>query len=360
MKNEYYERFAIHILSDLAERRDEDGAVMQRGERRTRVADGEQRRVPLRGESVCYVGVEPGRGSDSSLRLTMAVTAFEKAYQETHRRSRGGNWDGCVRTAELILEGDRKGWQPYKRLRLRFLVGKRGAKRPSGKVSRKQRKKQIPRPRTVVRPTEEGRERFRELDALIAAGGQSSTRQQTSVAPGVFRLAKIVRSQVERFRRKHSDWRRSFDLRFSAFRYDHCRDDQWYREQELIYRSRLHSAEAGSFMNTIAIEAANLAVLCHEQGKYPEAQAIYLKARDAWAVATTAGDVRRGIALKWIDVQIANCIEHNLPEPRPGYRLPQTEGSTFNLQLRLNPAAREMPHVTSRVVSPSNVSPHTN
>ena len=70
-----YKQFIAYTLSDIAERRTQAGIVPKRGERRREFVAGASRRVFIAGEHVCYQGPEAFRGSDASLRLTLAVTA---------------------------------------------------------------------------------------------------------------------------------------------------------------------------------------------------------------------------------------------------------------------------------------------
>lgn len=76
-------------LTDLAERRDQRGLRVPRGHRREELINGENRRMFLKGSHICYQGdeTEPDgeprfRGSDSKLRLMVAVTACEMYLSE--------------------------------------------------------------------------------------------------------------------------------------------------------------------------------------------------------------------------------------------------------------------------------------
>ena len=84
--------FARWMLREVAERTDEEGQTLKRGQRRFRTESGEQKRYRIRGKSISYSGRERFRDNDLSFRLALAVRAFQKSGLS--------NWEACLTVAE--------------------------------------------------------------------------------------------------------------------------------------------------------------------------------------------------------------------------------------------------------------------
>ena len=191
-----------------------------RGQRRRETVSGEQQRVTLWGDHIQYQDPVAFRGSDCSFRLAIAVRAVEKAYHLDHGKVHGANWWACVSAAELILKS------PCKRLRALFLKGRRGPNPKAAKVD--------PQPARSVSPSAEQRvPRFAELDDQIAAEPKRTPSRIPKPSVEVRKLARIVRSQVDQFRRKHQDYDQLFEMWLGAFRHEFYRDAEWYTAAEM-------------------------------------------------------------------------------------------------------------------------------
>ncbi len=343
MCEEGLEQFAENILGDLAERRDEHGKRPPRGKRRVERVVGETRRIPLRGDHVCYQGQDHYRGSDRPFRLTMAVTAREKKFQLQRGKARGAFWRACLLTADRVL------FSPLTCVRVRKSFGdpRPGSKsrptRPAsaGKSICAQSPKQ-----TQATPLRGNYDpRFAELDRLIADTQRRGSRKR-SLPPEVLRIARIIKSQVEKYRTTHENWEQKFNGWFGLFQAENCRDAEWYEGAEKVYRQRIEEAEETlhpsegrtrplpprniplpiwermvahdlwSRKSDVAMAVVNLAHLFHEQGKFQEAEASYLRAMRLYESPLVAERVRT-LTLPWIDTQIANCHSRTPPDARP-------------------------------------------
>ena len=251
-----YKQFIIYTLSDMAERRTQSGIVLKRGERRRELIAGLSRRVFIAGNDVCYQGRETLRGSDASLRLTLAVTAAELLERDAGK-GRGANWTACLYVANALMAS------PCQRLRERF---------HQVRVAKQDREELKMRPNTNVA----GRDpRFQELDALIDADKASRS------AP-LRKLAAVVRNDVGRFRRRNPDWRQKFEIHLGWFRSTH-REPDWYGEQIAYWDKWLADFERRTepFEWWGAMPLAHLAQLTHEHGAFKRAAGYYRKAISA-------------------------------------------------------------------------------
>jgi hypothetical protein len=82
-----YQDFCYWILDDLAERKTDSGENLERGRRRVQTINGRSRPVYLLGKHICYQGKLPFRGSDFSLRVSIAVRALEKSEGFTNTQA---------------------------------------------------------------------------------------------------------------------------------------------------------------------------------------------------------------------------------------------------------------------------------
>lgn len=76
-----YQDFGYYVLDDLAERKADSGEKLQRGRRRIQNSNGKSSPVYLVGKHICYQGRVRFRGSDFSLRISLAVRALERSGQ---------------------------------------------------------------------------------------------------------------------------------------------------------------------------------------------------------------------------------------------------------------------------------------
>ncbi len=343
MREEVLEQFAEQILGDLAERRDEHGNRPPRGKRRVENVEGETRRIPLRGDHVCYRGKDRSRGSDRPFRLTMAVSAREKKFQLERGKARGAFWSACLLTAERVV------FSPSTSVRLRQSFGdpRPGPKsRPTDPASAKQSIRAQSSSQAPAMPLRGNYgPRFAELDRLIAAEQRRGSRKR-SVSPEVLRIARIIKGQVEKYRKTQENWDQRFNGWFGLFQSENYRDAEWYEGAERVYRGRIEEAEEAldpsegrsrplpprriplpiwermveNDMCTrkidVAMAVVNLAHLYHEQGKFRDAEVSYLQAMRLYKSPLVAERVRT-LALPWIDTQIANCHAEQPPDARP-------------------------------------------
>ena len=304
--------FPADILSDVAERRDQSGQGLERGQRREEEVGDEKQRVFLRGDHIWYQGHERYRGSDASFRLTMAVTWFEREFRGQLHKKRGANAYACKKTANLLLGSG------CSRLAARFLQGRRGRKpktksetEPKGETpSTKRQGVQPARSPTQLNP------RNAELDRLI-----EMERNVRPESPEAERLTKIIRAQVGAFRRNNPDWEQLFEGWYGAYRWRWHRDAKWYEEQEVHYRRCLESSKQTMDADDpfIAMTLVNLARVCHEQKKYTEAEPNYQEAARIYRSAKLKEDFRE-LVLDWMSEEIENCRRRKLPNPSPQYR----------------------------------------
>lgn len=297
-----YLTFAKHTLGDLAERRTHAGQKMARGERRYEVVNGVKQRVPLLGKRVCYQEGESTqvqlRGTDSTVRLTMAVMACER-YGHVTRGVTFTHKAACRKVAEIILESD----APIGEL---FLKGTRGPK-SRARTHRDQSRAKVA---SKTKPSPAGEKRasiFNELDALMAA---EKTYEPDPAEPlqEVERLTRIIRSQVGEFIKNNPNVAQQFEAWFGAYRFAEKRDREWRNEVEAGYRRRVKAtAETmGTTDQWTAMATSNLACLLHDQGKHAEATTTYKRAIKQWKGATNVNPKRRNEAIAMLEEKLAN------------------------------------------------------
>ena len=153
--------------------------------------------------------------------------------------------------------------------------------------------------------------RFIELDTQIAAERKRAPSGIPKPPAKVLKLAKIVRSQVDQFRRQHKDYDQLFEMWLGVFRHDLCRDAEWYAAAELEYRCRVRRCqkEVGTYHEVTANQTVSLARLLHEQGKYSEAATVYRLAIGRWKRVSAADGIRQRI-LYWLESELENCAGH--------------------------------------------------
>jgi hypothetical protein len=271
MNSEVYEWFVPHILGDVAERRTDSGEYLARGQRRWILVNGQRRRVFVHGDCVCYQN-EQFHSSDSEYRLAMAVAAAEIIEQECLGGSRGSNTKACQRVADALLNS----W--CERLKRRFLRSDQPAQTQ---------------------------------DNLCTFCGRSES--------ALIRLADTVRRQVNRYRRRHSDWRRDFEFQVALFRSKQFRDPEWCREAEEEgvqwlgdFEKRLEFEWFG------AMKIVGIALLYQEQYKFGQAVAIYRKAILIARKAVMDEEFRK-VVLLWLRVSVKACLRGTCSVADPGY-----------------------------------------
>lgn len=341
---EVYRRFLEYVLADLAERRNQRGEGFLRSQRREETVSGQKQRVLLTGRHISYRGQDWFRGSDCSLRLTLAVMAGEKYHRTKTGKDRGANWSACLSVAAQILRpepvqlhdycdfvhGEKVPAQsPCEALRSRFMKGRRGPRRriklqPASARSQ---------PLASIKPkvTEWRDARFAVLDARIAQDEARARVQKHK--PEVLRFANTIRVQVDRFRRQYRrnnlNLDHEFDEWFGRWRYDCCRDNEWCAEVQTGYRRQLAICEngLGPCHHQTAMATLSLAQLLHTMGKFDEAVPVYRLALERWRVTTPVPEDRRAVALSSITAELGNCQAKRPPHPGLRRVLP---GLNFN------------------------------
>jgi hypothetical protein len=274
MDAELFEWFIPHILSDLAERRTDSGEYLPRGQRRWMLINGQRRRVFVYGDHVCY---QNGKfhDSDSEYRLTLAVAAAEMIEQERLGGSRGSNAKACLRVAESLLNSS----------------------------------------------CERFKSRFLRSDQHTQTQGSVSALRESSEPP-FLRLSDTIRRQVNRYRRRHLDWRRDFDFQVAQFR-SQFRDREWYREAEAADAQWLGDFEKRqNFEWFEAMKIVAMARLYQDQDQFDRAITIYQKAILFARKAHMDEEFRR-VVLLWLGSSVRACLRgtHSLPDP--GYSGPR-------------------------------------
>jgi tetratricopeptide (TPR) repeat protein len=342
MDTEAYLAFAKQQAQDLAIRQDDQGKVPARGRRRQQWRGDAKQRMFLRGTHICYQGPEDEadqdmRGSDSTLRLTLIVTALEKYHEATNGKARGANYQACLAAAECLLS--------HARLPLRtlFLRGKRG---------RKPRLPEAPADQTRLSSPSQlpsGRDaRLVELDAEILA---EEKRHRLAPPEVVTRLANSIRNEVRQWRAANPDYQATFDMRFGGFLFSNWRDAEWYARAERVYQARIEwaeeylhpsegrksdqpprgiTAEQWERMKSenmctrktdVAEACVNLAHLYHQQRKFDLARECYEKALGLYD-AELALERHRKLVIPWIATQIAKCDNGQDSDPYPSLERP--------------------------------------
>ena len=97
------------------------------------------------------------------------------------------------------------------------------------------------------------------------------------------RSCETVRTQVARYKKKHKDFDKEFDLWWNMYRYD-VRDERWFEEKEPGYRERFecNRRELGDDNRMVAMEAGGLAQLYQEFGRDEQALPLLKFALKFW------------------------------------------------------------------------------
>ncbi len=274
MDAELFDWFIPHILSDVAERRTDSGEYLPRGQRRWILINGQRRRVFVHGDHVCY---QNGKfhDSDSEYRLALAVAAAEMIEQKRLGGSRGSNTKACLRVAGSLLNSS------CERLKNRFL---RSDQRPQTQDN---------------------------VSALC----------KSSESP-FLRLSDTIRRQVNRYRRRHFDWRRDFDFQVAQFR-SQFRDLEWYREAEAADAQWLGDFEKRpNFEWFEAMKIVAIARLYQNQHRFDRAITIYRKAI-LFARKAHMDEGFRGVVLLWLRSSVKACLRETRSLPDPAYSGPR-------------------------------------
>jgi len=274
------------------------------------------RRVFIYGKHVCYQGGDQGRDSDTTMRLSAARAAAE-LLEPARGEGRGERSNACVRVAEVLMNSS------CDRLRSRFLQLRRGRR----STEEGPRKAHTEFAKTSAPSAADRDERFVELDDRIAADRHKAA----SVVPmsDLERLATIVRSQVDRYRRQHPDWPQEFESQVGLFRYAFLRDPEWYDGVESSREAWLTSFEMRTqpFEWWEAMPLAHLARLYHEQGKYELALDRYRKAI-GFARRAKMADELRTFLLQHFRTSAKLCARRLGPLDYPTYKGPWVASDT--------------------------------
>jgi len=306
--------FAREALTDLAERRDHSGLKVPRGQRREERINGEIRRMFLRGRHICYQGKETKtdgkprfRGSDSGLRLTVAITACEMYLgQIGDVRPKGTNRQACLMVARIVLSSR------HVPLRSLYLQGVRGP-RPKAKLVLALESRPAESKGFIAK---EPGSRLAELDKLIQLGGKRHS-GVPNISPVISRLGRTIAGVVRTYRRDHPEHLATFEMWVGAFQLGHpeWRDADWYRRAEVLYRGRKWRKALPDGRRValepddpwIAMQTASYARVLYEQGKYAEAMPIYRRAIVQWQTARGVPNERRVTALTSLKTEMLDC-----------------------------------------------------
>lgn len=268
---ELYVWFIPHILSDIAERRTDSGEYLPRGQRRWILIDGQRRRVFVHGDYVCYQN-EQFHDSDSEYRLAMAVAAAEMIEQERLGGAQGSNTKACLHVAQALLKSG------CERLKRRFLRS----------------------------------------DQDTEAEDNVGTPRKSSEPP-FLRLSDTIRRQVNRYRRRHSDWRGNFEFQVALFRSNQFRDSEWYREADEDYLQWSGDFEKRQEFEWFeAMKIVAMARLYQDQHKFDRAITIYRRAILIARKALMNEEFRR-VLLLWLRTSVKACLRETRSLADPVY-----------------------------------------
>lgn len=266
-----YREFGTYFLRDLAE----TAKSSTRPDRITLDGNQVSRQfiLPVRGEleseddfaaRLAAFKRDLPRGSDHAYRLAISHEAFRRAGEKDYAAA------ACVLD---VLKGlptasadDRRRW------------ANRG-------VSHKPIKSRIG-------TTRRGRRRKRRKPVLFAD----------------YRLIESIRSEVSRYKSRHSNFDQAFEKEFSLYRSIYHRHVDFCAEEEAQIRALLNRCEAslGPSHQLTATHTLNLARVLHEEGKFAEAVPVYwLALARCWAGSWAPHQGE--ISASWILRDIENC-----------------------------------------------------
>jgi hypothetical protein len=277
-----YRQFAIWVLSDLAVRKAEHDRVTFTG---NHVCS--QRLLPTRleGETAKQFAVRLQefrkglqRYSDASERLALAVKAFmldgEKSFAAAHSVMEILRKVPAEQKAEYERQGIGYAFRP-----IEMLIGKTRRNR------RTKKKKHDKTPEELQ--------------------------------------AETIRTQASRFIHNHKDFDALFQRRLGSFRYECCRDAEWFDSVEASYAARVEAFEqiSGHFDWFRVMPLAVSAQFYHEQRKYAPALLHYRKAIRAARRAVMHENLRVFV-IPWLRRGVKLCNHSARMMPMPLYSGP--------------------------------------
>jgi hypothetical protein len=139
-----------------------------------------------------------------------------------------------------------------------------------------------------------------------------------------------IRTQVARFISNHRDFERVFQMRLGSFRYERCRDADWFASAEASYAARVEAFEQSSepFDWYRAMPLAVSAQFYHEQRKYTPALLHYRKAIRAARRAVMHENLR-AFVLQWLRRGVKLCNHSAKMIPMPSYGGPWLPGNSL-------------------------------
>ncbi|MGA3205310.1 MAG: hypothetical protein ABSF12_22670 [Bryobacteraceae bacterium] len=150
---------------------------------------------------------------------------------------------------------------------------------------------------------------FRSIDTPIGATHRNrrTKRKKVGISPEV-RQAESIRSQASRFIKNHKKFDALFALWLGTFRFECCRDADWFASVEPSYVARVVEFEKHGepFDWYTAMPVAAAAQFYHEQLKFSEALFYYRKAITA-AMRAVMPEHHRARVLHWLETQMHLC-----------------------------------------------------
>jgi hypothetical protein len=150
---------------------------------------------------------------------------------------------------------------------------------------------------------------FRSIDTPIGATHRNrrTKRKKVGISPEV-RQAESIRAQASRFIKNHEKFDALFESWLGTFRFECCRDADWFASVEPSYLARVLEFEKRSepFDWYDAMPVAAAAQFYHEQHKFPEALFYYREAIAA-AMRAVMPEHHRARVLHWLEAQMHLC-----------------------------------------------------
>jgi hypothetical protein len=162
---------------------------------------------------------------------------------------------------------------------------------------------------------------FRPIDAPIGKTHRNrrTKRRKRGISPEE-REAHVIRAQASRFIHKQKNFESLFQAQFGTFRYQSCRDADWYASAEPSYLERVDAfekcAEPYAWFNAMPVAAA--AQFYHEQRKFSQALLYYRKAIHAARRALMHEDLR-AFVIRWLRLGVKLCKRSARMIPMPLY-----------------------------------------
>jgi hypothetical protein len=165
---------------------------------------------------------------------------------------------------------------------------------------------------------------FRPIDAPIGTTRRNRrTKRKKRGISREERQAESIRAQASRFVHDHKNFEDLLQTRLGSFRYQCCRDADWFASVEPSYIARVEAFEQRRepFDWYTAMPVAVAARFYHEQRKFPQALLYYRKAMDAARRAVMHEDLR-AFVLRWLELEVNRCELSEEMIPMPPYRGP--------------------------------------